>query len=161
MSASETTSDVQQTRVILQRLLRGASLTGVCYLAGFKIELARSGKPPFPNAPMAMWLTLFSDWFVRDIPSWPKLAGTVRVPGLESEALEPVQSFVLLSLNGAQVMGASLNDAGQLTLEFDKGHSLIVPGEDDVFENSWILDIPRDVPGAEEWSVTCSSHGEP
>ena len=40
------------------------------------------------------------------------------------------------------------------------GAELHLAGQEDVFEESWIVDVPRDVPHSELWSVICTGQGE-
>jgi len=154
------TCDAQQAQQVLQKMLVGTVLTAMHYSAGFSLEYSREGKAPGPFTPMVVRLTLRSAWWMGTQASWQILLSNNPCTALTSDAEEPMRAFALMCLYGTQIIQVHLDSDGTLHLKTAHGAELHLPGQEDVFEESWIVDVPRDVPHNELWSVICTGQGE-
>jgi hypothetical protein len=66
---------------------------------------------------------------------------------------------MLMIVGGREVTDVRVA-GGSLTIEVAGDEILLVPGTEDEFEESWIVDVPPDVPNAALWSVVCTDRGE-
>lgn len=155
----QTSTSFQGVERTLRELLTGTFISALQYAAGFRIELARDGKRPAPLIPMVLWLTFRSDWRVGSPSEWSDLISHAPWPPPEGEEHDPMRAYALAWLAGAEVTDVSVCRNGTLHIATSRGKKLVLEGTDDVFEESWIIDVPRDVPNAEYWSVACDSGG--
>lgn len=155
-------SDPVTVAAIVQELLVGASFTSVKYATFFHLELSHgTEKSMNPRLPMVMWLTLISEWWLGDRDSWEKFRREpmtyLPVCKIEEEAK---RAYALVCLIGSEIEKTQLGKDGMLTISTSAGASLHLSGREDIFEESWIIDVPRDVPNNELWSVVCTDEGE-
>ena len=153
------TSAPKAVEAILKKLLVDTFLTAIYYAAGFCVEFSRTGSPPAPTLPMVVWLTMRSQWWVGEREKWEALLHKALMPYGGAEPEEPVQAYALMCLNGARIENVALHDNSTLTLVTSYAE-MHLSGKDDTFEESWIFDVPPEVPNHELWSVVCSNTGE-
>jgi len=160
-----TTVQVRQTgapkavEAILKKLLVDTCLTAIHYAAGFRVEFSRTGPPLDPTLPMVVWLTMRSQWWVGERAQWAALLQNAPMPYGGAEPEEPMQAYALLCLNGARIKDVTLHDNSALTLVTSYAE-MHLSGQDTTFEESWIVDVPPEVPNHAFWSVVCSDTGE-
>jgi len=153
------TSAPKAVEAILKKLLVDTFLTAIHYEAGFRVEFSRTGSPLDPTLPMVVWLTMRSQWWVGEREKWEALLHKALMPYGGAEPEEPVQAYALMCLNGARIENVALHDNSTLTLVTSYAE-MHLSGKDDTFEESWIFDVPPEVPNHELWSVVCSNTGE-
>ena len=145
---------------VLKKMLVGTFLTDIYYSAGFRIEFSREGKTPAPLIPMVVRITLRSKWSLGNIETWETLLAQNPRKDLTGDSEEPMRAFALMCLNGTQIVDVKVDRDGTLHLMASCGQDLHIPGQEDVFEESWIADVPSDVPNAELWSALCTDKGD-
>jgi hypothetical protein len=155
-----TTSDRRITENVLRHLLVGARLTAVNYAAGFRIEFARASRVFAEGVPLVARLTLRSDWQIGSALEWAQLFSSAPWKTIVGEVHDPMRAYALAWLGGSAITGLDVKSGGNLILQTEYGRELWVSGSDATFDESWIVDVPRDVPNHEFWSVVCSDTGE-
>ncbi|MBW2460256.1 MAG: hypothetical protein JRH11_01335 [Deltaproteobacteria bacterium] len=155
----QTSTSVQDAERVLRELLEGTFISALQYAAGFRIEFARQGKPPAPLIPMVVWLTFRSDWRVGSPSEWSDLVSRPPWPPPKGEEHDPMRAYALAWLGGAEVRGVRVSQDGGHHIATSCGKDIVLEGTDDIFEESWIIDVPRDVPNGEYWSVSCDNRG--
>ncbi len=153
------TSAPKAVEAILKKLLVDTFLTAIHYAAGFRVEFSRTGPPPDPALPMVVWLTMRSQWWVGEREKWEALLHKAPMPYGSAGPEEPMQAYALMCLNGARIEDVALYHNSTLTLVTSYAE-MHLSGKDDTFEESWIVDVPPEVPNHELWSVVCSDTGE-
>lgn len=153
------TSAPKAVEAILKKLLVDTFLTAIHYAAGFRVEFSRTGPPPSPTLPMVVWLTMRSQWWVGGKEKWEALLQKAPMPYVGAEPEEPMQAYALMCLKGVRIEDVALHDNSTLTLVTSYAE-MHLSGKDDTFEESWIIDVPPEVPNHELWSVVCSDTGE-
>jgi len=155
----QTSTNTGEVEKVISDLLRGTFVTAHQYAAGFRVELSREGRPPHPFIPMVVWLTLRSSWRVGSENEWQSMLSSAPWPTLDGEVNDPMRAYALAWLAGAEITDMSLTEGGELHLVTARGKDLVLSGTDEVFEESWIVDSPQDVPNSEYWSVVCDNAG--
>jgi hypothetical protein len=153
--------DAETVGRIVRRLLKGAHLTAVFITGDFRLEFSRSDAATDVAPPVA-YLTLRSDWWIGDRDQWEGLLNApVVFPAPSEVKREAMKAYAIVCLyrGGAEVEDIALSDDGTLVLSTSMG-ALAISGREDVFEESWILDVPPGVPGHDLWSVVCTNTGE-
>lgn len=152
------TSAPQAVEAMLKKLLVGTFFTALHYAAGFRVEFSRTGPPPEPTLPLVVWLTMRSQWWVGEKGKWAALLQQAPMPYVGAEPAEPMQAYALLCLHGARIEDVVPHDNSTLTLVTSYAE-MHLSGKDATFEESWIIDVPPEVPNHELWSVVCSDTG--
>ena len=153
--------DAQTVARIVSRLLRGAHLTAIYVTGDFRLEFTK-GAERADTIPRVTCLTMFSDWWVNDRSHWEAFLKTPVAFGAPSKAKEEAMkayALVCLYRGGAEVKDIALGEDGTLLISTSMG-VLAISGQEDVFEESWILEVPKGLPDHDKWSVVCTSTGE-
>jgi hypothetical protein len=156
----ERSQRVWENRISSLHLLIGAFLSSFSYAAGFRIEFSRQGTPPTPALPTIVGITLRSDWWIGNPQDWDALLGKALWKVLYGEPHDPMRAFAITWLCGAEVIDVTLKDSSDLIITTNYEKKFYLPGNDEIFEESWIIDIPRDIPNHEYWSVLCTNSGK-
>jgi hypothetical protein len=147
---------------IVRRLLKGAHITAITVTGDFALEFTRDRSNEDGDVPLVVSLTLRSEWWIGDRDVWEQSLQT-SVPLCGEPRIEPhavrAHALTWLYRSGAEVADISLSEDGTLIISTSVAE-LIVPGQEDVFEESWILDVPQGVPNHDRWSAVCTSTGE-
>jgi hypothetical protein len=157
---SEPTDDLVEAREVIELLLEGAGIHQIKYAAGFSIELSRSRKDRNTEIPLVVRLTLRSQWWIGNRPEWEIFLSQTEMSSPVScgDVEDPLRAYSLMCMNGYEVEAIDLSDDGTLRL-LTRAENLTISGQEDTFDESWILDIPEDVPHSRDWSVVCDSEG--
>jgi len=147
---------------IIRKLLNRAGLVALRFTGDVSLEFQRTPTGDDETVPVSTVLTLRSQWWIGDRGDREQaLQGTLpfkAAPEVTRQALR-ISGIVSLFGGGQEVLDAAVNDDGTLVISTLLG-ALIVSGREDDFEESWIIDIPTDVPYHDRWSVVCTSTGE-
>jgi hypothetical protein len=154
-----TTRDWKKALEVLRALLLGTFLTDLRYSAGFSVEFARESEPPSSLIPMVVRLTLRSNWRIGTAEEWEALLSRLPIKPEGGEPGDPARAYMLMIIGGREVTAVRVT-GGSLTIEVAGDEILVVPGTENEFEESWIVDVPPDVPNAALWSVVCTDRGE-
>lgn len=144
---------------VLRKLLLGTDLTDFRYTAGFSVEFSRSGKPPETLVPMVVRLTLRSNWRIGTAEAWHAVRMELPRSPARGEPDDPARAYMLTLVSGSRVEDLDVSD-GNLSIRLGENDTLFVPGTEEEFEESWIADVPPDVPNAALWSVVCTDRGK-
>ena len=157
---TQQTSEPEAVAAIIKKLLVDTYLTAMHYAAGFSVEFAREGKPPDPTIPMIVRLTMRSRWWIGKSEEWKVFLQQAPMSYCGGAPDEPMMAYALMCLNGAKIEDVVLHEDSTLTLVTSLHTEIHCSGKDNVFEESWIIDVPLDVPNHALWSVVCSSTRE-
>jgi len=156
------TSDLEIVRTIATRLLVGTRPTEFRYSGLFSLDFSRESRPSDPKLPMVVALTFRSDWWIGDKSEWLQFLSKHPEGFLEGKFEDAIKGYALmcLGLSGARVDSVDVDSAGSLSIRTSVGKTLTLSGREDIFEESWIIDVPPGVPNHEFWSVVCTDRGE-
>jgi hypothetical protein len=142
---------------VARELLVGTNLASVHFVAGFSAEFVREAISPQSLVPSVVRLTMRADWGIGDRRGWNNVAQSARsvFPKATDDA---IRGFALMTLLGSNVVRAAIGDDGALTIHTDAAE-IWIEGHESDFEESWILDVPPDLPNARDWSLVCTNSG--
>jgi hypothetical protein len=155
------TSDPEEVRNIARRLLVDTTLIAVHCTSLFSLEFQRASEGSDPRLPLLVSLTLISDWWLGERREWQEFLSSHPEGLLRDISCEDaLRGYALICLTGSKVATVEIGPDASLNFSTSFGKTLRAAGREDTFEESWIIDVPKGVPGHEFWSVVCTDRGE-
>jgi len=148
---------------LVSEWLQGLVFAAFEYSAGFSVRfeqqstVTRHTTGRFPEVAI---LDLKGEWWIDERVAWQKLVNTLSQTTGVHLLQEPAQAYCLMLLVGHTIKEVKLSDKSELILVIDTGQTLHVSGHSDIWEESWIIYPPADLPDNHLWSITCDSQGE-
>ena len=105
-------------------------------------------------------LDLRSGVRVGNEDDWKRFISSLPLQARRGEKDEPALAYRLMLLLGATIREVNLLDDGSISIGTTDGETITVQGLEDVWEESWVLEEPREVAGDNAKSITCRSDGK-
>ena len=148
---------------LLNMVFQGMVLASFEFAAGFKLKfehVTRHEQKKKKNCPefltlepkADMWFGKYNEWqsFIKSLPLLPKI----------DEKDNPSLAYRFMILIGSMVEKVSVDLHSTLHIKFLDGDDFFVLGHDSVWEESWVVYIPPDAQGTENFSISSNSQKE-
>ena len=150
--------NLDQITTLLSDWLTGMVLVSINYAAGFVVRLERD--QPEKDKPSVLRLTIKSSARFGSEENWKGFLSSLPLKARRGEIDEPGLGYRLILALGAQIKDIKLQDDGLLSLSTNDKEELVIPGTEDVWEESWALEELKEVAGEEAKSIVCDSYGK-
>jgi hypothetical protein len=112
-------------------------LVAVDYSAGFNLRFERKNNPI--DLPNVLILEIKADAYVGDSASWSGFIKSLPLTSRRGENGEPALAYRLMLLIGSTVTFAKISENSDLIIETSDNEAITIVGNDDVWEESWIV----------------------
>jgi hypothetical protein len=162
MTIEKSSNDSSEIQRVLSMLLDNMVVAAFEYAAGFRIRLERELSEGSPNnlLPFHLTLDLRGNWWVGERAEWISLMNGLPLKARRGEPDAPFMAFRLMLMVGATITEVTIATDSSLSLSTSDGEVLHVEGKEAVFEESWLIEAPPDIPGYDQWYVGCGSQGQ-
>lgn len=143
---------------VLLEWLTGMVPVSVNYAAGFAVRLEREiSKKGKPNV---LHLTIRSSARFGSQEDWKSFLSLLPIKDRRGETGDSGLAYRLMLMLGSQIRDIELTFDGTLSLSTTDMEVLIIPGIEDVWEESWVLEELEEIAGDDAKSIVCDSSGE-
>lgn len=136
--------------------LLGMILVAFDFSAGFRLRFERPGAS---DKPQVLYLEIKSKMLIGNVNKWQEFVQSLPLKARRGELEDPALAYRCMLLVGAEITGVELSGDGSLDIETGDNEAINIKGQDEVWEESWILSEPREVVGNNARFVICDSHG--
>jgi hypothetical protein len=156
------TNSVEVVNDLVSEWLQGRILAAFEFAAGFRLRIETIGSAelmPTSKFPEIAILDLKSDWGFGSPDLWGSTVERISVTVGTELLEEPTQAFCLMRLIGHMIVEVNVALDAFLSLVFDTGDILFVKPFTNVWDESWLIYPPPDLPGDQMVSILCDAHG--
>jgi hypothetical protein len=155
-------TDLEQIRHLLHTWIANMVIVGFEYGAGFRLRLEATDTEYTRGhmIPSVAILDLKAPWWIGDREEWEVFLADLPLKSRRGEPDEPGHAYRLMLMVGATIQSVTLAADGSLATATSDGEELYVEGKSDIWEESWLIEAPPDLPESGQWSIVCLSGGE-
>lgn len=151
-------NNLHELSTLLSSWLSGMTLVSMTYAAGFTARFER--EQYCKDKPNVLRLIIKSSARFDNDEEWKYFISSLPQNVRRGESGDPALAYRLMLALGALISNVELSHDGSLGLSTTDGELLFIPGLEDVWEESWILEELKDVVGPDAKSFICDASGK-
>jgi len=150
--------NLDELSTLLFDWLTGMILVSVNYAPGFTVRFERetsdNGKPD------VLHLIIRSSARFGAEEDWKTFLNSLPIKVRRGDIDDPGLAYRLMLGLGSQIQGIDLAPDGTLSLSTTDHEIFVIPGIEDVWEESWVLEELQEIVGDEAKSFVCDASGK-
>lgn len=150
--------NLDKISTLLLDWLTGMVLVSVNYASGFTLRFERESSDN--DKPSVLNLIIRSYARFGSEEDWMSFLGSLPIKIRRGESGDPGLAYRLMLALGSQIQNIELASDGSISLFTTDGEVLVIPGTEDVWEESWVLEELKEIVGDDSKSIVCDSSGK-
>lgn len=159
MNELQISADHRQIDTLLNILMEEMVVAAFTYAASFTVRLERNRRRERDGRPGVLVLDPKATWWIGEREAWDTFLASLPLRARRIDPQEPALAYRLMLLIGTTITTATLGADGTLTLATEDGEAITIQGTTAIWDESWTLYVPPDVPGHDQWYIECLPDG--